>query len=111
MCATMWKMLLGVEERVMIVVTPAEVARRAAVSLVDIPPVPRLEPADETARMLEDPLNGGKYKPTIHFEARDVLHNLDRLRFRMRPGVIGVETIHIGHQEQIVGIDHPRREG
>jgi hypothetical protein len=44
----MWKMLLGVDDRVMIVVTPAEVAKRAAVSFVDMPPVPRLEPADET---------------------------------------------------------------
>jgi hypothetical protein len=44
----MWKILLGVDDRVMIVVTPAEVAKRAAVSFVDMPPVPRLEPADET---------------------------------------------------------------
>lgn len=44
----MWKILLGVEERVMMVVTPAEVARRAAVSLVDMPPVPSEEPAVET---------------------------------------------------------------
>lgn len=46
----MWKMFEGVEERVIIVVTPAEVARRAAVSLVDMPPVPREEPAVETAK-------------------------------------------------------------
>ena len=46
---TMWKMFEGVEERVMIVVTPTEVARRAAMSFVAIPPVPTLEPALETA--------------------------------------------------------------
>lgn len=44
----MWNMLEGVEERVIIVVTPAEVARRAAVILVDMPPVPREDPAVET---------------------------------------------------------------
>lgn len=48
MYLTMWKMFEGVEERVMMVVTPAEVARRAAMSLVAIPPVPTLEPAVET---------------------------------------------------------------
>ena len=42
-------MLPGLEERVMTVVTPAEVARRAATILVDIPPVPREEPAEETS--------------------------------------------------------------
>lgn len=35
----------GFEERVIMVVTPAEVARRAATILVDMPPVPRVEPA------------------------------------------------------------------
>lgn len=44
----MLKMLPGLEERVMMVVTPADVARRAATILVDIPPVPSSEPADET---------------------------------------------------------------
>ena len=42
-------MLPGLEERVMTVVTPAEVARRAATILVDIPPVPREDPAEETS--------------------------------------------------------------
>lgn len=45
---TMWKILLGIDERVMMVVTPAEVARRAAVSFVAMPPVPRAEPALDT---------------------------------------------------------------
>jgi hypothetical protein len=44
----MLKMLPGLEERVITVVTPAEVARRAATIFVDIPPVPRAEPALET---------------------------------------------------------------
>jgi len=48
MYASMWKMLLGIEERVIIVVTPAEVARRAAVSLVAMPPVPSAEPVLDT---------------------------------------------------------------
>ena len=48
MCLTILMMLPGMEDRVMTVVTPAEVARRAATILVDMPPVPREEPADET---------------------------------------------------------------
>lgn len=46
---TILAMLPGFEERVMMVVTPADVAKRAATILVDIPPVPRLEPALDTA--------------------------------------------------------------
>ena len=48
-CRTMFTMLPGLEERVMTVVTPADVARRAATILVDMPPVPRFEPAVETS--------------------------------------------------------------
>lgn len=44
----MLRMLPGFDERVIMVVTPAEVARRAATILVDMPPVPRREPADDT---------------------------------------------------------------
>lgn len=44
----MLTILLGVEERVITVVTPADVASLAATILVDMPPVPRLEPALET---------------------------------------------------------------
>lgn len=50
----MLAMLPGFEERVIIVVTPAEVARRAATILVDMPPVPRAEPALDTV--------GGQYR-------------------------------------------------
>jgi len=42
----------GFEERVIMVVTPAEVARRAATILVDIPPVPRLDPGLDTTLTL-----------------------------------------------------------
>lgn len=38
----------GFEDRVMMVVTPAEVPNLAAMILVLIPPVPRAEPALET---------------------------------------------------------------
>lgn len=44
----MFTMFPGLEERVIIVVTPAEVASFAAMILVYMPPVPRLEPALET---------------------------------------------------------------
>ena len=50
----MLRMLPGFEERVMTVVTPAEVARRAATIFVDMPPVPREEPAEETSASSED---------------------------------------------------------
>lgn len=49
MYPTISVMLPGREERVMIVVTPAEVARRAATILVPIPPVPREEPEVDTS--------------------------------------------------------------
>jgi hypothetical protein len=45
----MLTMFPGLEERVITVVTPAEVASRAATILVDIPPVPKAEPALDTA--------------------------------------------------------------
>ena len=48
MCLTILMMLPGLEERVMTVVTPADVASLAATILVDMPPVPRDEPAPET---------------------------------------------------------------
>jgi hypothetical protein len=52
LCSCKWRtifaMLPGLEDLVMMVVTPAEVARRAAMILVDIPPVPKAEPALDT---------------------------------------------------------------
>ncbi len=51
---TMLRILPGLEERVITVVTPAEVARRAATIFVDMPPVPRAEPAVETSAARQD---------------------------------------------------------
>ena len=51
---TILTMFPGFEDRAMTVVTPAEVARRAATILVDIPPVPRLDPAEETSASREE---------------------------------------------------------
>ena len=51
---TMFAIFPGFEERVMTVVTPAEVARRAATILVDMPPLPKEEPADDTSASTED---------------------------------------------------------
>lgn len=62
----MFAMLPGLLERVIMVVTPAEVARRAATILVDMPPVPRAEPALETEGLVlkwlffEDEGRGGE---------------------------------------------------
>lgn len=44
----MFAMFPGFEERVITVVTPAEVASFAATILVDMPPVPREDPALDT---------------------------------------------------------------
>ena len=41
--------LPGLDDFVIIVVTPAEVARMAATILVDIPPVPRADPLEDTS--------------------------------------------------------------
>jgi hypothetical protein len=49
----------------MTVVTPAEVARRAATIFVDMPPVPRLEPALDTIPM-----------SIVHFRFGMVTHHL-----------------------------------
>ncbi len=46
----MLAMFPGLDERVITVVTPADVARRAATILVDIPPVPKAEPALDTVK-------------------------------------------------------------
>jgi len=51
---TMLLMFPGREDLVMTVVTPAEVASRAATSFVDIPPVPKLEPRLETSTWSND---------------------------------------------------------
>lgn len=46
---TISTMFPGLEDLVMTVVTPAEVARRAATILVDMPPVPKAEPGVKTS--------------------------------------------------------------
>lgn len=46
---TISKTFPGLDDRVITTVTPAEVASCAAVILVDMPPVPRAEPADDTS--------------------------------------------------------------
>ena len=66
MCLTILAMLPGFEARVMMVVTPADVASRAATIFVDIPPVPSDEPAVETSWSLVELLvlergKGGTY--------------------------------------------------
>src|SRR2546421_13076067 len=45
--------LLGFDERVMVVVVPAAVANRAATILVAMPPVPRVDPAEDTSASRE----------------------------------------------------------
>lgn len=47
-------MLPGSEDLQMTVVTPAEVANLAAMILVDMPPVPTEEPAEDTSACMSD---------------------------------------------------------
>lgn len=112
-------MLLGVEERVMMVVTPAEVARRAAVSFVDIPPVPREEPAVETKfqnevsrpcfmRPMRVDLVG---KATVNVEHGNVIDDFDWLCIWVSTGIVGVEAVNVSHEEEVIRIDHPRCDG
>lgn len=109
-------MLEGVEERVMIVVTPAEVARRAAVSFVDIPPVPREDPAVETGDMnvygqLKCLLGGWSDVVTVNIQHGDVIDNFDWLCIRVGTRVVGVEAVDVGHKEEVVRVDHSSRDG
>lgn len=63
----MFAIFPGRDDRVITVVTPAEVARRAAVIFVDIPPVPRLEPAEETSNVSKLLRQGREEVNTIYF--------------------------------------------
>lgn len=93
MYLTMWKIFEGVEERVIMVVTPADVARRAAMSLVAMPPVPTLEPAVETGLELvdlSDPVQLGNIGNTINIQCTYILHNQDGLSIWVSPWIIGV---------------------
>ena len=54
--------LPGLEERVITVVTPTEVASLAATILVDMPPVPRVEPALDTMLIILASFHIGKWE-------------------------------------------------
>lgn len=65
----MLAILPGFDDRVMTVVTPAELASRAATILVDMPPVPRLEPELDTAFLVRF-LSLGRRKTSYHLLAK-----------------------------------------
>lgn len=85
----------------MMVVTPAEVAKRAAMSLVAIPPVPTLEPAVDTIperfQHIILLVIGMKNINTIYIQSTDILHNFNRLSIRMCSGIVRVQAVHIRH--------------
>ena len=91
----MLTILPGLEERVMTVVTPAEVARRAATILVDMPPVPRRDPALDTEFFCQlivlflffpnkkrDAMQSMGTQ-TIGLQSSNIFHNFNRLSIRI----------------------------
>lgn len=44
-------------------------------------------------------------------EPFDVVAHQDGARVRVRARVVGVQTVDVGHQEQVVGLDHAGRDG
>lgn len=48
---------------------------------------------------------------TVNIQHRDVIDNFDWLCIWVRTRIIGVEAVDIGHEEEIVRIDHPSCNG
>lgn len=46
------------------------------------------------------------FTPTIDLEVGDILNHLNWLRIRISPWIVGIETLDVSHQEEIVGADH-----
>jgi len=80
----------------MTVVTPAEVARRAATILVDIPPVPKADPALETV-IVRFKSTWRKGLATVGLQSSNIIHYLNGLGIRVSPGIFVIETVHIRH--------------
>ena len=84
----MLAMLPGFDDRVMTVVTPAEVASRAATILVDMPPVPRLEPELDTVFGLDFRLFVKDRAHTICLQSRNIVYYFDGLGIEMRSRIL-----------------------
>ena len=91
----------------MTVVTPAEVARRAATIFVDMPPVPRAEPEEETVKLGQSTaLEWHGVFLTVSYKRPDVFDDLDGLCIRVGPRVLIIKTVDVSHKEQQVRMHH-----
>lgn len=111
---TMFAILPGLEDLVMTVVTPADVARRAATILVDIPPVPNAEPGLDTEGSISVFVEfrvGEWGRSTVCCERRDIFYDLDGLGVRVCPGVLVIQAVDICHEEEIIGVNHRGGDG
>jgi hypothetical protein len=111
----MFEMLPGFEERVITVVTPAEVARRAATILVDMPPVPNAEPALDTITLflaeaqIESERKEDEY--TICCQCANVFYHFDGLSVGIGSWVFVIETVDVSHEKEVVSVDHSSCDG
>jgi hypothetical protein len=48
---------------------------------------------------------------TIDLKGSDVFDNLDGLCVGVGTGVVGVETVDVGHEEEVVCVDHSGGDG
>ena len=48
---------------------------------------------------------------TVDFEGRDILDELHRLGIGVTPRIAVVETIHVRHEKQIIGLNHGGGDG
>jgi len=87
-----------------------------------MPPVPREEPAEETARVRDMVVgeeersregmgSGWESGGTIGFESVNVVDYLDGLGVGVCARILGVETVDVGHKEEVVGVDHGGGDG
>lgn len=51
------------------------------------------------------------WKLTSLSDLGDILDDPDRLRVRVLSRVVGVQTVDVSHEEQVVGVDHVGRDG
>lgn len=48
---------------------------------------------------------------TIGNKGTDIFHNLDWLGVRVSSGVLVIETVDVGHEEEEIGVDHGGGDG
>lgn len=113
------KISCAFSECMMTVVTPAAVANSAAMSFVDMPPVPSDVPrvAVDTASsvsLLDQSTITAEWsvaRRTLSFDLFDIAHHSHRSCIGITPWIIGIQALDIGEQEEVVGMHDCRRDG